>query len=145
MSTRFGQSLEMSRLTRDGTAKTVSRDQFSGADREKLIFPVQLTTCMMGNLTRLIHTLAICVTMHNVGERPTIITVHYIYRHRCFSHSAYWSPTRKTILHCGQSRSSCSAEQRNLYSSLLLALCTRYVCMVNTTFSRVWYGSTGCR
>ena len=36
--------------------------KFSGAnaDREILIFPVQLTTCRIGNLTRLIHTLAIC-------------------------------------------------------------------------------------
>ena len=39
---------------------------FSGvnADREIFIFPVQLTTCRTGNLTRLIHTLAICVTIH---------------------------------------------------------------------------------
>ena len=34
------------------------------ADREKLIFHVQLTTSRIGNLTRLIHTLAICVTIH---------------------------------------------------------------------------------
>ena len=27
-------------------------------------FPVQLTTCRTGNLTRLINTLAICVTIH---------------------------------------------------------------------------------
>ena len=27
----------------------------------------------MANLTRLIHTLAICVTMHNVGDKPTVI------------------------------------------------------------------------
>ena len=34
---------------------------FSGAnaDREISIFPVQLATCRIGNLTRLIHTLAI--------------------------------------------------------------------------------------
>ena len=40
----------MSRLTRDGTAEPVSRDQkFSGAngDREILFFPVQLTTTNM--------------------------------------------------------------------------------------------------
>ena len=36
--------------------------RFSGAngDREKNIFPVQLTTSRFGNLTRLILTLAIC-------------------------------------------------------------------------------------
>ena len=37
--------------------------KFSGAnaERELLFFPVQLTTCRVGNLTRLIHTLAKCV------------------------------------------------------------------------------------
>ena len=37
----------------------------------KLIFPVQLTTGRIGNLTRLIHTLAICddhTSMHNVWK-----------------------------------------------------------------------------
>ena len=40
--------------------------KFSGADgdRETFIFPVQLTTSRIGNLTRLIHTLAICVIIH---------------------------------------------------------------------------------
>ena len=35
---------------------------FSGADADRaiFIFPFQLTTCRIGNLTRLIHTLAIC-------------------------------------------------------------------------------------
>ena len=36
----------------------------SNVDREMLIFLVQLTTCRIGNLTRLILTLAICVTIH---------------------------------------------------------------------------------
>ena len=52
----------MSRLTRDGATQPVSRDQISGAnaDKEIFIFPVQLTTSwIIGNLTRLIHTLAI--------------------------------------------------------------------------------------
>ena len=47
--------------------------KFSGAnaDREIFIFPVQLTTCRTGNLTRLIHTLAysICVTIHVLYTR----------------------------------------------------------------------------
>ena len=52
----------MSRLARDGTAETVSRDQIlrRERDREIFIFPVQLTTSRIGNLTGLIHTLAIC-------------------------------------------------------------------------------------
>ena len=50
--------METSRLTGDGTAETVSRDQIAGAngDRKILIFSVQLTTVDH----RLIHTLAIC-------------------------------------------------------------------------------------
>ena len=50
----------MSRLTRDGTAEPVSRDQIfkHERDREIFIFLVQLTTIRIGNLTRLIHTLA---------------------------------------------------------------------------------------
>ena len=67
VSTRFSLSMEMSRLTRDGTAEPVSRNKIlrhENADREILIFAVQLTTCRTGNLTRSINTLAICVTIH---------------------------------------------------------------------------------
>ena len=58
--------MEMSRLTRDGTAEPVSRDQMlrRERDREMFIFPVELPTSRMGNLTRLIHTLAICVAIY---------------------------------------------------------------------------------
>ena len=45
----------------------MSRDtNFSGAneDREKIVFPVQLTTTRSGNLTRLIHTLLEVMTIH---------------------------------------------------------------------------------
>ena len=40
--------------------------EFSGgnADRGIFIFRVKLTTSRIGNLTRLIHTLATCVTIH---------------------------------------------------------------------------------
>ena len=56
----------MSRLTRDGTATRFRETKFSGtnADREILIFLVELTTCRLGNLTRLIDTLAKCETIH---------------------------------------------------------------------------------
>ena len=55
----------MSRLTRDGTAEPVSRDQ-TGTYGDKGIFivPVQLTTSMIDNLTRLIHTLLYAMTIH---------------------------------------------------------------------------------
>ena len=52
----------MSRLMRDGTTEPVSRDQIlrRERDREKLFFPVQLTTSRISNLTRLTLTLVIC-------------------------------------------------------------------------------------
>ena len=53
----------MSRLTRDGTAENPSREtKFSSAygGRGIFIFPDQLTTSRIGNLTRLIHIAAIC-------------------------------------------------------------------------------------
>ena len=54
-------SMEMSRLTRDGTVKPVSRDIFlrANGDREIFIISVQLTTSRFGNLTRLIRTLTL--------------------------------------------------------------------------------------
>ena len=56
----------MSRLTRDGTAEPVSRDQIFRHARGQgnIIFPVQLTTSRIGNLTRLIHTLLHVMTIH---------------------------------------------------------------------------------
>ena len=62
----------MSRLTRDGTAENPSREtRFSGAngDREMFIFPVQLTTGRIGNLTRLIHALLYMMTIHTYIHR----------------------------------------------------------------------------
>ena len=78
MSTRFGQTMEMiSRLTRDGTDETVSRDQILRRERGqgKVHFPFSADYVQDGQpyLTRLIHTLAICVTIHNVGDKPTVI------------------------------------------------------------------------
>ena len=62
-STRFSLSMDISGLTRDGTAELVSRDQFSGAngDREIFIFLIQLTTSRIGNFARLIHILLLYV------------------------------------------------------------------------------------
>ena len=44
---------------RSRLARTNSQAR-TNVDREIFIFPVQLTTCRIGNLTRLIHTLDIC-------------------------------------------------------------------------------------
>ena len=68
----------MSKLTRDGTAEPVSRDQFfrREGDRDILIFPVRLTARRIGNLTRLIHTLAIC-------DDHTYVHINYTIRPSC--------------------------------------------------------------
>ena len=57
---------EMSRLTRDGTAEPVSRDQILRHARGQgnIIFPVQLTVSRIGNLTRSIHALLYVMTIH---------------------------------------------------------------------------------
>ena len=67
----------MSTLTQDGIAETVSRNQILMYERgqEKFIFPVQLTTSRIGNLTRLIHTLAICVTIIS-RRNPPFVHMH---------------------------------------------------------------------
>ena len=53
----------VSRLTRDGMAEPVSRDQILRHARGQA-FPVQLTTRRIGSLTRLIHTLIYVMTIH---------------------------------------------------------------------------------
>ena len=47
-------------VSKDETVEPPSRDKLVGAngDREKIVFPGQLTTSGTGNPTRLIHTLA---------------------------------------------------------------------------------------
>ena len=76
VSTRFSLSMEMSRLTRDGTAEPVSRDQILRHAREQgdILSPVQLATSRIDNLTRLIHTLLYVMTIHTY-----IHTVHLRY------------------------------------------------------------------
>ena len=73
VSTRFGLRMEMSRLTRDGTAEPVSRDQILRHARGQgnTIFPVQLTTSRIGNLTRLIYTLLYVMTIHTYIHTPS--------------------------------------------------------------------------
>ena len=55
-------------MAQDGTAEPARENKFSGANGDKgmSIFPVQLTTSRIGNLTRSIHTLILDTTMGNV-------------------------------------------------------------------------------
>ena len=54
----------MSRLTRDGNPSRETKLSDTCGDRGMSIFPVQLTTSRIGNLTRLIHTLRYVITIH---------------------------------------------------------------------------------
>ena len=69
----------MSRLTRDGTAEPLSRDQILRHARRqgKIIFPVQLTTSRIGNLTRLIQTLLYVMTIHTAYIHTYSTTLPY--------------------------------------------------------------------
>ena len=55
-----------------GRSNPSRESKFSGAngDREVLIFPLQLTTSKIGNLTRLIHTLLLYVMMMTIQGTP---------------------------------------------------------------------------
>ena len=65
----------MSRLTRDGTAERLSRDKFSGPNKDKdiFVFPLQLTTSRIGNPTRLIHTLKKNQNTPGPSEHPPVM------------------------------------------------------------------------
>ena len=84
VSTGFSLSMEMSRLARDGTAEPISRDQFLRRERRReiFIFPVQLTTSRIGNLTRLILLLLYVMTIHTYIHTyacaPTTTTRPYV-------------------------------------------------------------------
>ena len=64
-------SMEVSRLTRDGTVEPVSRDQILRRKRGQdiILFPCSADHDRIGNLTRSIHTLASCVIIHTVLGR----------------------------------------------------------------------------
>ena len=66
--TIFSLSMEMSKLARDGTAKPVSPDQILRREREQgnINFLCSADHEQDGNLTWLIHTLAICVTIRQL-------------------------------------------------------------------------------
>ena len=79
----------MSRLTRDGTAEPISRDQILRRLRgQGNIFFVQLTTNRIDNLTRFIHTLAICddntrviIVVHKISNVSIQICSYFVLFH----------------------------------------------------------------
>ena len=84
--------LRMSRLARDGTTEPVWRDQMARTGKEKTnIFPVQLITSWIDNLTRLIYSLyphvhktAVCsVKSGSKWTEPTLRARSFCYTKSC--------------------------------------------------------------
>ena len=67
----------VSRLTRDGMAEPVSRDQILRHARGQA-FPVQLTTSRIGSFTRLVHTLLYVMTIHTYIYIYIYIYCYYV-------------------------------------------------------------------
>ena len=65
----------MSRLTRDGTAKPVSRDQILGRERGQgnIHFPCSADHEQDWQTYPVDPYSAVCVTIHNVGEKLTVM------------------------------------------------------------------------
>ena len=84
----------MSRLTRDGTAEPVSRDQIlrHALGQGNIIFPVQLTTSRIGNLTRLIHTLLYVMTIHTYIHTVDPILLPSGNPFKCHEEVLPWQP-----------------------------------------------------
>ena len=87
----------MSRLTLDGTAEIVSRDQILRRERGQgnTHFPRSADHEQIGNLTGLIHALAICVTIH---YRYCRSIQSYYNKYYCRSiHTVYYNNYRRSI------------------------------------------------
>ena len=84
----------MSRLTRDGTAEPVSRDQILRHARGQgnIIFPVQLTTSRIGNLTRLTHTLLYVMTIHTYIHTYILTLIIFVGNNDYHHRSILWVP-----------------------------------------------------
>ena len=114
VNTRFITSVENEQADagRDGrtcklwqTPNNFFETKFSGAkrDRETFIFPVQLTTNRIGNLTRLIYTLLYGRTLHTYRQYSTHTYMHTyihavyinIYIHTCAYTSKHTKKNRK--------------------------------------------------
>ena len=66
VSTKFDLSVENEQAGAGREAEPVSRDQILRRERgqDRFIFPVELTTSRIGNLTRLMYTVLCVITIH---------------------------------------------------------------------------------
>ena len=99
------------RLTRDGTAEPVSRDQILRRERGQgnVHFPCSADHELGWQLTRLIHTFAICVTIHSINSsieyRYTSINSPIEYRCSIFS------PVKRCCSQDGATHQVCMVSQ----------------------------------
>ena len=70
----------MSKLMRNGTAEPVSRDQILRREggQENINFPCSADHEQDVNLTWLVHSLAVCVTIHTDVQVGTITITHVL-------------------------------------------------------------------
>ena len=117
----------MSRLTRDGTAEPVSRDQILRHARGQgnIIFSFQLTTSRIGNLTRLILTLLCVMTIHTyIPVQPSASIQDY--KNKCqydlISYTRLRSPIPTPPLPILHGRFDLHSEHSTLYHPVLIFL-----------------------
>ena len=134
----------MSRLTRDGTAETVSRDQILRRERgqEKVHFHCSADHVQDGQpYTVDLYSCYMCDHTY-VGEKPTVILYTTCIAIVASHIQRIGRQPERTILYSGQSRCSWSGEQGNVYSSVY-AIPVAFpsfmyqVCMYGNTFRRV--------
>ena len=135
--------MEMSRLTWDGTAEPVSRGQILRHERgQGNIILVQLTTCRIDNLIRLIHTLAICVTIHYhaayefVSYTPYTYTTHLLQRYARVTyliHTCYTRVTHVTLTTGGQDKSKSQGSIKPVLCAVVYIKANSNVLMLHFT------------
>ena len=146
----------MSRLTRDGTAEPVSRDQILRHEHGQgnIIFHVQLTTSRIGNLSRLIHILLlyVVVNIHACVNIPSFVLscmLHFTARFECTCRTEQYTAYRR--LYYVESSSwitgSCMAASRTFSKLILQQQCfsemKNGVCLKNASLF-LYFWTAGC-
>ena len=133
------------------TRLRVTKVSGANADRGILFFRVQLTTCRIGNLTRLIHSLAICMcdrtyisSRVHIMFRPSIIFAWYRARssylvHRSVSPSEYKGYLTRGVYVAFEER---TYKRRLLHRSVRLARIAGSPFLCDSVMSTsLWYPS----
>ena len=141
--------METSRLTRDGTAEPVSRDQILRHTRGQgnIIFPVQLTTSRIGNLTRLIHTLLYVMSIHKYILWGVHLDLKYYRISRQPIIANTWQSSQQTLfepLTVSGARASCFDERYRDELCVCVCVCVFFPSILDIN-GRTSRGHTGGR